>query len=134
VRSVQPKLKSSLLLLSCFTVSLAFLQINNSILGFALSYMAVLIFEVILTLLARFYKLQVILMSVLLAIQPFVMILCTFNLPQDSFIKWTKYSYCVLIMSAIIQDLMVVPISKLVYSKICKRHVWYLKPIRFRLC
>jgi hypothetical protein len=112
VKSIQPKLKSALILLACFTLSQAFLQLSNEILGFVLSYIAVLTLEIILSFLARFEKLQILLMSLLLVIQPFVMILCTFNMTQDSFIKWTKFSYCVLIISVFIQDLMVVPISK----------------------
>jgi hypothetical protein len=88
-----------------------------------MSYIAVLTLEIILSFLARFEKLQLVLMSLLLVIQPFLMILCTFNMSQDSFIKWTKFSYCVLLMSLFIQDLIVVPISKWVHSKICKRQV-----------
>jgi hypothetical protein len=102
VKSVQPKLKSALILLACFTLSQAFLQLTNAILEFFLSYIAVLTLEVILSFLARFEKLQLVLMSVLLVIQPFVIILCTFNMSQDSFIKWTKFSYCVLFMSVFI--------------------------------
>ncbi len=121
---IKQKFLCILVLFLCFSLSLPLIK-TNSLLTIVAVFIITALFELVLSTLTRlsnmnsvFHYFWLITLAVATFIQPVIISVFSSNLGSYTFDKWLKCSVCVLFLTLFVQDLILVPLIRLSFSKI----------------
>ena len=122
--TIKQKFLSTLVLFLCFSLSLPLIK-ANSLLAILPVYIITALFELILSAVTRFSNMNclvhycwMIILAVATFVQPVILLVFSSNLSSYTFDKWLKCSLEVIVLTVFVQDLILIPLGRLAFSRI----------------